>query len=128
MMSAAASMTIQAGDMVASHTPMGEVQAPPRPAARPRDGTHVLCRTCDTAPETEVGMMVKSDVAVDMMGLMPNARRNIGTRTVPPPIPSMPERIPMPMPTRAGITSEVKMSMGAPASPFPNQRYVRDPV
>ena len=42
MTSAATTMISQPGEMVASHTPNGDVTAPPRPAATPSDGTHVL--------------------------------------------------------------------------------------
>ena len=42
MMSAAAPMTAQSGERVASHTPKGDMQAPPRPAATPSFGRHVL--------------------------------------------------------------------------------------
>lgn len=44
MMIAAASMIIQPSEREASHTPNGDVTAPPRPAANPRAGTHVLFR------------------------------------------------------------------------------------
>ena len=61
-------MMAQSGDTVASHTPTGEVSAPPRPAATPRAGTQVLRRMCPMAPDMDVGMMVTSDVAVLTMG------------------------------------------------------------
>ena len=36
-------------------------------------------RRCDTAPDIEVGIIVKSDVAVDARALMPNNIRKAGT-------------------------------------------------
>ena len=64
MMIAAATMIAQSGEMLASHTPSDEVTAPPRPAATPSLGMQLLLRMCEIAPETDVGMIVKSDVAV----------------------------------------------------------------
>ncbi len=66
MMSAAAPMTAQSGERVASHTPKGDRQAPPRPAATPSFGRHVLLRIWEMAPETDVGIIVNSEVAVHM--------------------------------------------------------------
>ena len=120
MMSAATTLMSHAGDSVASHTPKGDVTAPPMPAARPSDGMHVLCRICDTAPEMDVGIMANREVAVDMMALISNSRRKTGTMTVPPPMPSSPDRMPMPMPTIAGMTNAVIGSMNLPASPDSN--------
>ena len=68
----------------------------------PSAGMQVLPFTCEIAPEMDVGMMANSEVAVLMVALIPNARRKIGTMTVPPPIPSSPEAIPISTPTRAG--------------------------
>ena len=104
MMSAAASITSQSGESCASHTPTGDRHAPPRPAAMPSAGMQVLPFTCEIAPEMDVGMMANSEVAVLMVALIPNARRKIGTMTVPPPIPRRPEAIPISTPTRAGTT------------------------
>ena len=70
MMSAAAPMTAQSGERAASHTPKGDMQAPPRPAATPSFGRQVLFRIWETAPEIDVGMMVNSEVAVVMPGSM----------------------------------------------------------
>ena len=111
MINAAASITSQAGDRLASHTPTGEVSAPPTPIAKPSTGTHVLPLIWETAPEMEVGMMVNSDVAVDMSGLSPNARRNTGTMMVPPPMPKSPDRMPMKMPTRTGSPNAASRSI-----------------
>ncbi len=103
-MRAAASMTSQSGESWASQTPTGDMRAPPSPAAMPSAGMQVFPFTWETAPEIDVGMMANSDVAVLTVALMPNARRNIGTMTVPPPMPSRPEAMPMTTPTRAGTT------------------------
>ena len=111
MMSAAANMISQPGETDASHTPRGEVSAPPRPAATPSAGMQVLWRTCSTTPETDVGTMVNSDVAVAPTGAMPNARRNIGTKTVPPPMPSSPDKTPTPTPTKAGTMKAARTSI-----------------
>ena len=70
----------------------------------PSAGMQVLPFAWEIAPEMEVGMMANSEVAVLTVALIPNARRKIGTMTVPPPIPSSPEAIPISTPTRAGAT------------------------
>ena len=111
MISAAASITNHAGDRLANHTPTGEVSAPPKPIARPSAGTHVLPLIWETAPEMEVGMMVNSEVAVDMSGLSPNARRNTGTMMVPPPMPRSPDRMPMKTPTSTGSPNAASRSI-----------------
>ena len=111
MMSAAATIIIQAGEICASHTPKGEVSAPPRPAATPSDTMHVLWRIWDAAPDMDVGIMVNSDVAVETTGLMPNAKRKMGTMTVPPPMPSNPDKIPIATPAIAGSTNIASTSI-----------------
>ena len=58
-------MTAQSGERVASHTPKGDRQAPTS-AATPSFGRHVLLRIWEMAPETEVGIIVNSEVAVHM--------------------------------------------------------------
>ena len=109
MANAAATITAQLGDMLASHTPKGDVQAPPNPMATPSLGRHVLLRTCVTTPEMDVGMIVNNDVAVEAMALMPKASRYMGTMTVPPPTPSKPENTPMSNPSRIAAMSVIIM-------------------
>ena len=66
-MSAAAPMTAQSGERAWRATPLnGDRQAPPRPAATPSFGRHVLLRIWEIAPETDVGIIVNSEVAVHM--------------------------------------------------------------
>lgn len=50
-------------------------------------------------PEMDVGMMVKSDVAVAPSAENPKPSLKTGTRMVPPPMPSMPDRMPTHKPT-----------------------------
>lgn len=66
MMSAAAPMTAQSGERAASHTPKGDMQAPPQAAGHAEACRQVLFRIWETAPEIDVGMMVNSEVAVHM--------------------------------------------------------------
>ena len=51
-------------------------------------------------PARDVGTMANSEVAVACSAAMPNPRRNTGSITMPPPIPSMPESTPTPKPTQ----------------------------
>ena len=64
-------------------------------------------------------MMVNSEVAVDMSGLRPNARRNTGTMMVPPPMPKSPESTPMNTPTTTGNPNISSISIPAFPVPFP---------
>ena len=75
MMSAAANMMVQAGEMLARYTPSGEVHAPARPVTTPKRGMQVLFLMCVMHPARDVGMMVKSDVAVAPMAGNPNHTR-----------------------------------------------------
>ena len=59
----------------------------------------------------DVGIMANSDVAVETTGLMPNAKRKMGTMTVPPPIPSNPDKIPIATPAIAGSTNIASTSI-----------------
>lgn len=60
----------QSGDTEASQTPKGDVTAPARPITTPSLTRHVLFRTWEMAPDIDVGMIVKSDVAVQAIALM----------------------------------------------------------
>ncbi len=91
--------------MLASHTPTGDMIAPPIPRATPNLGMHVLPRTWVATPEMDVGMMANRLVAVLAMGLIPKARRKMGTMMVPPPTPSKPDMTPTKIPASAGATS-----------------------
>ena len=100
-MMAATTMISHAGEMFAKRTPSVEVQAPAIPMARPSLGIHVFSRRCVMRPDTDVGMMANSDVAVETTAERPNTKRNSGIITVPPPTPSIPESTPTPTPAMA---------------------------
>ena len=50
-------------------------------------------------------------MAVETTGLMPNAKRKMGTMTVPPPMPSNPDKIPIATPAIAGSTNIASTSI-----------------
>ena len=58
MISAAANMMTQSGELFAQYTPTAEVHAPAIPVARPSLGMQVLFFRCVIQPESEVGIML----------------------------------------------------------------------
>ena len=114
MIDAAAAMTSQAGDAAAAMTPTGERHAPARPHTMPTRATHVLLRTCFAMPESDVGMMVKREVAVAAIGFMPNTSLNSGTMITPPPMPKSPDSTPTAMPHSAATTNNSMVYSPAP--------------
>ncbi len=60
-------------------------------------------------PETEVGIIVKREVAVQVIALMLKPKLKMGTKMVPPPTPRRPESIPTPRPTITMIMQERTM-------------------
>ena len=88
------------------------------PRATPSFGTQVFARICDATPEMDVGMMANRLVAVLASGLMPNARRKMGTMMVPPPTPSRPDITPTKMPANAGAANCKKRPIGSLRLPY----------
>ena len=115
---AATQMTSQPGETLASHTPIGDMTAPPTPSAKPSLGTQVFARACATTPEMDVGMMANRLVAVLASGLMPNARRKMGTMMVPPPTPRSPDITPTNTPAKAGAMKAANTSIAPRRLPY----------
>lgn len=106
MTTAQATMVAHSGDWKDSHTPSGDVNAPPKPAATPSRTTQEPLRIWLMTPDMDVGMMVKREVAVAPKAGSPKPSLNTGTRIVPPPMPSIPESTPTPKPTKRKTIAE----------------------
>ena len=111
MTSEAAVMMAQSGDSDASHTPTGDMHAPPMPAASPTFSRHVRFFTWATAPVTDDSTTTNSDVPVHTMGGSMKPSLKMGTSTVPPPMPSMPESTPTTRPTTTDAMTTMTDSM-----------------